>query len=456
MFGSFLFNALAFIVALGALIAIHEFGHFWVARKSGVKVLRFSIGFGKPLFSWRGQHDDTEYVLAAIPLGGYVKMLDEREGTVASHERHRAFNTQSVWTRIAIVAAGPVANFLLAIAAYWLMFVIGISGIKPLLGDVQEGTAAARAGFVAGETVVSVAGSETRTWNDVRMAVLEAAMDQNGSIAVLTEADSGRQTTRYLPVDSRSVLQGQGDLLAELGLGLQMPDIEPVIGGVQADGAAEAAGLLAGDRILQVEGQTIDTWQSWVERVRASPGTALNVLVDRDGRDVELTLTPAERDMGSEVIGFIGVWENASRAWFDSLRTQVRFGPLESLSSAAVRTWDMSVMTVQMIGKLVMGQASIDNISGPITIAQFAGQSASIGVDHFLGFLALISISLGVLNLLPVPVLDGGHLLYFFIEIIKGRPLSERAQLFGQQIGMLLLAGMMSIAFYNDIVRLVG
>ena len=456
MFGSFLFNALAFIVALGALIAIHEFGHFWVARKSGVKVLRFSIGFGKPLFSWRGKHDGTEYVLAAIPLGGYVKMLDEREAPVPEHERHRAFNTQSVWTRIAIVAAGPMANFLLAIAAYWLMFVIGISGIKPLLGDVQDGTPAAQAGFVAGETVVSVAGNETHTWNDVRMAVLEAAMDQSGNITVLTESDSGRQTTRYLAIDSSRVLQGQGDLLAELGLGLQMPDIEPVIGGVQPDGAAQAAGLMVGDRIVSVDGQRIDTWQAWVERVRTSPGSALEVLVEREGRDVQLLLTPAVRDTGTESIGFIGVWENASRAWFDSLRTQVRYGPLESIGSAAERTWDMSVMTVQMIGKLVMGQASIDNISGPITIAQFAGQSASIGIDHFLGFLALISISLGVLNLLPVPVLDGGHLLYFFIEIIKGRPLSERAQLFGQQIGMLLLAGMMSIAFYNDIVRLVG
>ncbi|MDO6460742.1 sigma E protease regulator RseP [Granulosicoccaceae sp. 1_MG-2023] len=456
MFGSFLFNALAFVVALGALIAIHEFGHFWVARKSGVKVLRFSIGFGKPLFSRRGKKDETEYVLAAIPLGGYVKMLDEREGPVPAHERHRAFNTQSVWTRIAIVAAGPVANFLLAIAAYWLMFVIGISGIKPLLGDVPPDTPAAQAGFVAGETVVSVAGSETRTWNDVRMAVLDSAMGSDGTIALVTESSTGEQHTRYLPVDSAQVLQGQGDLLAEMGLGLQMPDIEPVIAGVQPDGAAQAAGMQAGDRILAVNGQAVDSWQSWVETVRASPQKALDVLVGRDGGELALTLIPAARETASGTIGFIGVWEDASREWFDSLRTTVSFGPLEALSSAALRTWDMSAMTVQMIGKLITGQASIDNISGPITIAQFAGQSASIGIDHFLGFLALISISLGVLNLLPVPVLDGGHLLYFFIEIIKGKPLSERAQLFGQQLGMLLLVGMMSIAFYNDVVRLVG
>lgn len=451
----FLFNIIAFVVALGALITIHEFGHFWVARKSGVRVLRFSIGFGKPLLRKVGK-DGTEYVLAAIPLGGYVKMLDEREGEVPADQLDQAFNNKSVWARIAIVAAGPIANFILAVIAYWAMFVIGISGVLPLVGGVEEQSAAARAGFQYEDQITAVGGVETRSWNEVRLALVDKSMEQESFIDIEVRDQDGHVANRNLVVDSDGLLNGKGDVIGDLGIKHWWPDVAPVIGGVSPDGAAEESGLLPGDEILLANGQAVKNWRAWVELIRANPEKTIELLIDRDGQQQALELRPKIRESGETRIGFIGAWETQSAELLNRVRIVVSYDPLEAISAAVQRTWNMSVLTVQMMGKLVVGEASIDNISGPITIAKIAGQSASIGFDHYLSFLALISISLGVLNLLPVPVLDGGHLLYFFIEVLTGKPLSDRVQMFGQQIGMLLLAGLMSIAFYNDISRLIG
>lgn len=451
----FLFNIIAFVVALGALITIHEFGHFWVARKSGVRVLRFSIGFGKPLLRKVGK-DGTEYVLAAIPLGGYVKMLDEREGEVPADQLDQAFNNKSVWARIAIVAAGPIANFILAVIAYWAMFVIGISGVLPLVGGIEEQSAAARAGFQYEDQITSVGGVETRSWNEVRLALVDKSMEQESFIDIEVKDQDGHVANRNLVVDSDALLNGKGDVIGDLGIKHWWPDVAPVIGGVSPDGAAEESGLVPGDEILLANGQEVKNWRAWVELIRANPEKTIELLIDRDGQQQALALRPKIRESGETRIGFIGAWETQSAELLNRVRIVVSYDPLEAVSAAVQRTWNMSVLTVQMMGKLVVGEASIDNISGPITIAKIAGQSASIGFDHYLSFLALISISLGVLNLLPVPVLDGGHLLYFFIEVLTGKPLSDKVQLFGQQIGMLLLAGLMSIAFYNDISRLIG
>ncbi len=453
---SVLFSISAFLVALGVLISIHEFGHFWVARKLGVKVLRFSVGFGKPLFKKIGTQDQTEYVVAAIPLGGYVKMLDEREGTVAEDEKHLAFNNKSVWARIAIVAAGPIANFILAIIAYWVMYLIGISGVLPIIGGVDKGSVAAKAGFQVEDQIISIDGVKAQTWNEVRIALLDKSLQTKGSIEIGVRDIDGVHHSRFVSVDSSVILNGDGDVIGDLGIQHWWPDVKPIIGGVQDGGAAATAGLQVGDEIFSANGEIVSNWRQWVEVVRAHPNQLLSLLILRDGQEQRLDITPAVREVQGEAIGFIGAWETQSRSQIERARTVVQYAPLEAFNKSISQTWNMSFLTLQMLVKLVVGEASLENISGPITIAQFAGQSASVGLDHYLSFIALISISLGVLNLLPVPILDGGHLLYFVIEAIKGSPLPDKAQLYGQQLGMLLLAGLMSIAFYNDIVRLVG
>ena len=454
MFSNVVVSALAFLAALGLLISIHEFGHFWVARRVGIKVLRFSIGFGKALVSRTGRVDNTEYVLAAIPLGGYVKMLDEREGSVPDAERHRAFNQQPLWARTAVVVAGPLANFLLAIVAYWIVMMIGISGIAPLVGSPVPDSAAARAGFQYEDRIVSVNGQATPTWTDARIALLESSMSASGPLDIEVESASGDQLVRQLPVSQADMLQSDGDAVANLGFRIWWPEVDPVIGEVVPEGAAAAAGMLAGDRVLSVNGETLTSWRSLVDIVRPSAGIPLDLVIERDGERLPLTLTPEAVQVGEESIGRIGVMETQSAALAERSRVVVQHPPLEAFGQALVRTWDMSALTLRMMGKLLLGQASLDNISGPISIAQYAGQSASTGIDHYINFIALISISLAVLNLLPIPLLDGGHLLYFAAEAIRGKPLSERVQILGQQTGMALLGGLMFLAFYNDLWRL--
>ncbi|MEM6986455.1 MAG: sigma E protease regulator RseP [Pseudomonadota bacterium] len=459
MISSTLLYAVSFIVALGILVAIHEFGHFWTARTLGVKVLRFSVGFGKPLWQRTGD-DGTEYVVAMIPLGGYVKMLDEREGDVDPKDAQRAFNRQSVWTRIAIVAAGPIANFLLAIVAYWLMFVIGISGLAPRMDTPVPGSAAERAGLAAGAQIIQVGARDTASWESVRLALLDSALAEPDQAVTLNVRDQdGRVSTHALSVDARGALETGSDIVADAGLRAWLPPLAAVIDGISPGEAAERAGLRAGDRILAVDGEAVDDWGDWVNHVRSSPGEPLRLLVERGADTLETTIIPGSRGEGDSAYGFIGASAKADesyRAAIDSLQSVDRYGPVEAVYKAIAQTWHMTSLTVQMIGKLVTGQAALENVSGPLTIAQFAGESARVGVDHYLKFIALISVSLAVLNLLPVPVLDGGHLLFFAIEVVKGSPLSDRAQLFGQQIGLALLAGLMGLAFYNDILRLIG
>lgn len=454
MFSNVVVSALAFLVALGILISIHEYGHFWVARRVGIKVLRYSIGFGKALYRRTGKVDNTEFVVAAIPLGGYVKMLDEREGSVPAAERHRAFNQQSLWARSAVVVAGPLANFLLAIVAYWIVMMIGISGVAPLVGAPQADSAAARAGFQYEDRILAVNGQPTPTWADARIALLESSLNVSEPLEIEVESASGEQHIRSLEVSQDDMLQADGDAVANLGFSRWWPEVEPIIGSVIAGGAAEAAGLQDGDRILSINGETLDSWRSLVEHVRPSAGISLELEVLRDGNRLSLSMTPEAVKAGNETVGRIGVMENQSEALAGRAQVVVKYPPLAAFGQALERTWDMSVLTLRMMGKLLLGQASLDNISGPISIAQYAGQSASIGIDHYINFIALISISLAVLNLLPVPMLDGGHLLYFAAEAIRGKPLSERTQIMGQQMGIAILGALMFLAFYNDIWRL--
>lgn len=456
MFSNVAFSVIAFLLALGLLIAIHEYGHFWVARKVGIKVLRYSIGFGKAIVSRRGKIDDTEFVLAAIPLGGYVKMLDEREAEVPAADRHRAFNQQPLWARSAVVIAGPLANFILAIFAYWIVMMIGISGVAPLIGAPAPDSIAGKAGFAYEDRIISVNGQATPTWTDARIALLDNSMKTNSPLPVTVEQADGSIRVKNLPVTQEQMLKAEGDAIANLGFRTWWPEVEPIIGEVVEGGAADAAGLLAGDRIESVDGQALNTWRELVDIVQPSAGVSLNLQVTRDEQVLAIKLTPEAFQSGDQTIGRIGVIENQSQALANKAQVVVQHPPLAALGKAFERTWDMSVLTLRMLGKLLVGQASLDNISGPISIAQYAGQSASIGIDHYINFIALISISLAVLNLLPIPMLDGGHLLYFIAEAIRGKPLSDRVQVFGQQIGIVMLGGLMFLAFYNDIFRLVG
>jgi regulator of sigma E protease len=455
MMSSFLTSVLAFVFAIGVLIAFHEFGHYWVARRCGVKVLRYSIGFGKPLWMRRGGEDQTEYVVAAIPLGGYVKMLDEREAEVPREELHRAFNRQPVGKRIAIVAAGPVFNFIFAIFAYALMYVVGVPGVKPIVGEVEDQSIAYHAGIRANDQIVAVDGEQTPTWGTARMAMLQAALE--GEVINL-QLQSGSSQNRYdasLPVDGISTENRQARLLEELGLQVYRPAIPPVLGKLTAGAAAQRDGLQTGDRIVAVNGEPVDDWQKWVELVRASPEETLIVTVERDGSTTEVTLTPEALETETGVIGRIGALPEPI-PYPDQLRSIDQHPVGTALYTAAVKTWEMSVLTLRMIGHMIVGNVSVKNLSGPITIATYAGYTASEGLPTFLSFLAIVSISLGVLNLLPIPLLDGGHLLFYVIEIVKGSALSEDIQLRMQHVGIVMLGMLMVLAFYNDIQRLFG
>ncbi|MBX2824834.1 MAG: RIP metalloprotease RseP [Gammaproteobacteria bacterium] len=456
MFGNIIFSVLAFLVALGVLISIHEFGHFWVARKMDVKVLKFSIGFGKSIWSRRGKTDDTEFAIAAIPLGGFVRMLDEREGEVKPQELHRAFNRKSVWARIAIVLAGPMANFILAILVYWIVYLSGISGLAPLLGEIDDDSPAQQAGFVFEDRIISINGVSTPSWGDARIELLQHSLKQHDTIDVQVETQAGTTETRTLTIADSMLLDAETDAVQQLGINQWWPRVDPVIGGIQPGGAASEAGLLIGDRVIQVNEVPIATWRDFVVIVRENPAQELELELEREGQPARALLVPGEKAVDSGKIGFIGVWETQSAELLPKARVVVSYPPLEALTRAFSQTWAMSTLTLRMLWKLLVGEASLDNISGPISIAQYAGQSASVGIDHYLNFLALISISLGVLNLLPIPLLDGGHLLYYLIEILSGKPLSERIQIMGQQVGLVLLGSLMLLAFYNDIWRLVG
>jgi regulator of sigma E protease len=446
---------LPFLLALGILIVVHEFGHYAVARLCGVKVLRFSLGFGKPLLVRKAGADQTEWVLAAFPLGGYVKMLDEREAPVAVHELHRAFNRQSVWRRIAVVAAGPLANFVLAIALYWGLYTGGVEELRPRLAAPEAATPAAHAGLQGGELVRSINGEAVETWQEFRWKLLNLALDKQ---VVTVETVNASREIGFHKLDLAGVVvdQAERDVTAQLGLQLQRPKLPAVLGRLSASGAAEAAGLREGDRVVRIGDSSVELWTDLVTIVRDAPGRTLEFEVLRDGRALRFQVTPSAVDDNGRSVGRIGAALADAEDQREQMFVTVRYGLGEALSKGIGQTWDTAAMSVSVMGRMIVGEVSVKNLSGPVTIADFAGQSARMGWAHYIKFLALISISLGVLNLMPVPVLDGGHLLYYVIEIIKGGPVSERAMEIGQQIGMALLAALMAFAFYNDINRLVA
>ncbi|MDP2805455.1 MAG: RIP metalloprotease RseP [Gallionellaceae bacterium] len=445
---------LAFIVAIVILVVFHELGHYWVARLCNVKVLRFSLGFGKVIYSKRFASGETEWVVSMIPLGGYVKMLDEREGEVLTEELPRAFNRQSVLKRMAIVVAGPVANLLLAIVFYWALFIYGVPGVKPILGAVPQQTAAASAQLRAQETIISINGQATPSWQEVRWMLLDLVLQHSEASLELKTAE-GVSVFRVLEMNGLSASDLDGDFLKKLGLQPYQPPISPVIDKLIEGGAAQRAGLQANDKILRVNDQAIAVWDDFVEVVRGNPSVALKLEVERAGRGLALTVTPDVVNDADKKIGRIGAAPKINRADYEALLTEVHYPPLVALSEATKKTWETSVVSLKMMWKMVLGEVSLKNLSGPITIADYAGQSAQIGFGAYISFLALISISLGVLNLLPIPLLDGGHLLYYAVELLKGSPVSDRLWEVGQNVGIALLVTMMAFALYNDISRLI-
>lgn len=450
-------SLLAFVFVIAVLVAAHEFGHFWVAKRLGVKVLRFSIGFGKPLKIWHGRDGDaTEYCIASLPLGGYVRMLDEREGPVEAHERHRAFNRQALWRRFAIVFAGPFSNFILAVLVYTLVFMIGVTGTKPVVGELAAGGLAEQGGFRTGDLIIRVDGSDAKTWDEAFLAIMAASIDRaDTEVEVL---DSGHNT--YLRHLDFSRVNGEIDrenLMTFIGMQPYEVPVPSVIGQVEPDGPAARAGLMAGDRITSVDDRPLSEWSDWVEAVRKRPGETMTVGIERGGEAQTLKLVP-ESKIGKDgkAYGRIGAAVDFPTQAVEALQTTVRYWPLQALGEGLAKTGHMTWLTLGMLYSMIFGDVSVDNLSGPISIAAYAGESAGIGLTAFLDFIALISISLGVLNLLPIPVLDGGHLFFYLIEAVKGRPVSPEAELFGQRIGIAAILTLMAFAFYNDIARLLN
>ncbi len=452
---SIISTLVAFVVALGLLIMFHELGHYLVARLCNVKVLRFSLGFGTVLWRRNFGVDRTEWAISAFPLGGYVKMLDEREAPVAAHELNRAFNRQSVAKRFAIVLAGPAANFLLAIVLYWILFMHGVPGIRPIVGVPVPGTPAAQAQLAAGELIARVDDVDVPTWQDLRWALLEHVMRKD-TVQLEMHSERGDIQFRRLDLSSIGPDKIDVDLVQAVGLTRYQPPLKPVIGRLIPGGAGERDGLKEGDEVLEIDGRPIAGWEELVASITPAPGRALQFKILRGGGTHQLAVTPDSKQEGGKTLGRIGAAPKIDEGAMKRLVTEVHYGPLDSVARAAERTWDVSTFTLKMLGKMIVGQVSLKNLSGPITIADYAGQSAQMGWLAYVSFLALISISLGVLNLMPVPLLDGGHLMYYVAEIVKGSPVSDRVMEVGQQVGMVLLFSLMAFALYNDISRLFG
>ena len=440
------------LVALGVLVTFHEFGHFWVARRCGVKVLRFSVGFGSPLVRWHDRHG-TEFVIAAIPLGGYVKMLDEREGDVSAAMLDSAFNRKTVRQRFAIVSAGPLANFLLALVFFWLLAMLGSEQVRPVVGAVEPGSLAAQAGLAVDQEIVAVNGKPVSGWGEVNLQLVRR-LGESGQLD-LTVRDIGSSAERHLQVPLQNWLKGveEPDPITSLGIRPWRPQIAPVIAQLDPEGPAQAAGIRLGDRLLSLNQRPLDDWQQVIDAVRVLPGEPVSLQVERDGQRLDVPLTLAARGDGDARRGYLGAGVEGGE-WPAEMLREVRFGPLDALVEGAKRTWTMSLLTLDSLKKMLFGELSVKNLSGPITIAKVAGASAQSGLGDFLNFLAYLSISLGVLNLLPIPVLDGGHLLFYLVEWVRGRPLSERVQGWGVQIGISLVVGVMLLALVNDLGRL--
>lgn len=457
----------AFIVTIGILVTIHEYGHFQVARWCGVRVLRFSVGFGKPLWKRTFGKDNTEFVLAAIPFGGFVKMLDERELKAESEsipeaaqinysesELQHAFNRQNVWKRIAIVSAGPAANLLLAIVLYWGLFIWGVTGIRPIIGAVAENSPAAQASLKAGEIIQKIAGKPVQSWQDARWILLEQSLENK--TVVMEAVNNNNELFQHTLSFEDANHDADIDILKRIGLEMVKPNIPAVIGEILPDSAAEKAGFIANDKILQVGGIEIGDWEQVVNIIKDSPNKKLLFEIERNQNLMRIPATPEAVKEGNQTIGRMGAAVKLDKNELDKLLVELNYSPLVSLQKALAKTWDTSIFSLKMLVKMVTGDVSLKSIGGPVTIATFAGESATLGIKTFLGFLALLSISIGVLNLLPIPVLDGGHLMYYMAEILKGSPVSEQTMLIGQKIGFVLLGLLMTIAIFNDFNRLIS
>ena len=453
----FLQTVIAFIITLGLLIFVHEYGHFWVARRCGVKVHKFSIGFGKSLLSWRDKHD-TEFVVAAIPLGGFVKMMGEPGSEVPQNQQQESFAHKTVYQRFAIVSAGPLVNLGFAVLLYWFLFMSGVSALAPFVGNVDPDGPAHVAGFKSMDEIVKVDGANTESWEDVTLALV-SRVGETGKVHFTVKPEGSNATVeRVIPLQQWMQGKLKEHPLKLLGIDPYMPTVAPVLGELVDGKAAQRQGLQQGDKIVSVNGVEILSWDEWVGLVRANPGITMDVMVDRQGQAVSLPVAPdSVLDEQGNSIGQIGAHLDAELAqarFPDFMKRELQYGPIESVAKAFEHTWSRITLTVVSIGKMVTGLISLDNLSGPITIAKVAGDSASYGLEAFLSFMAYLSISLGVLNLLPIPVLDGGHLVYYLVEMIKGSPVSEKTQAIGNSLGLGLLVMFMGLAFYNDIMGL--
>jgi regulator of sigma E protease len=441
---------LAFVVTLGVLVVFHELGHYLVARLVGVKVLRFSVGFGRIVWSRRYGRDGTEWALSAIPLGGYVKMVDEREGEVLPADLPRAFNRQNVWRRIAIVAAGPIANLALAVLLFAAIYVVGVPAQRPLLAPPPATSPAAQAGLAGGDLVTAVDGEAIGSWQDLRWRLLKASGSNSVGLEVTREDRS--TTTRRLALDALNAGDWESNFMATLGLRADLGS--PIVNETLPGKPAANAGIRPGDAIVAIDGSAVRSPADAAAITNAHPGERITFTLRRDGAEFRSDLTPEPSEQNGRRVGIAGMRLGVDPAAAERVSIIVRYGVGEALVQGALKTWDLSVFTLKMLGRILIGDASLKNISGPLTMADFAGQSAQAGALTFIGYLALISISLGVLNLLPVPLLDGGHLMYYLAEIIKGSPVSDRVLEVGQRIGMAVLAMLMALALFNDISRL--
>ncbi len=447
-----LWNLLFFLIALGILIAIHEYGHFWTARRCGVKVERFSIGFGKAIWQRKGK-DGTEYTLAAIPLGGYVKMLDSRVAEVPDELKSQAFDHQPLWQRSAIVAAGPIANFLFAVFVYWLVMLIGTPTLKPVVGEVAPNSIAAKAGITPEMELTAVSGIETLDWEAVNLQLISHIGERSMTLTVKPDPAAGYTVNRTLDLTSWSFDPDTQSALTTLGMRPYSPTPTTKIAMVVEGSAAQKAGIRVGDQLVSIDGQAIKSWHDAVELIRSYPNRIVDVKVLRDGREVSLTLTPDGREDNGQLVGYAG-FAPESPPWPEGYRFTLQYGPFAAIPAALDKTWQVMTLTVNIIKKLFTGDVSVKNLSGPISIAKGAGMTADYGLVYFLGFLALISVNLGIMNLLPLPVLDGGHLLFFGIEAVIRRPVPEQVLEVGYRFGTAILLLLMVVALFNDFARL--
>ncbi len=451
-----LLSIIAFIISVGLLITFHEFGHFSVARFFDIKVLRFSIGFGRPIYTRHFGRDRTEFTICLLPLGGYVKMLDDREETVVQQEKAREFNGKPLWQRFLIVLAGPFFNFIFAIIAYSLIYTIGINALKPIIGHVETTSIASSSGFVEDQEILSINGVSTPTWPTVIDSLVNHVVSGD-VVDIQVKNNSGEKQVLSLNLSSISIDEmADGNLLKKLGLNIVKLKLPPIIGEIEKNGPAQASGLLQNDRIIAVNSNLVDSWQEWVEIIQDNPNKSLNVELLRDEALINIELRPKNYELNGKNIGRIGARPAVNDDLYSSYFALEQYSLHLAILRAFDKTWEMSVLTLKVLAKMITGDASVKNLSGPISIAKYAGQSASIGATALLTFLAIVSISLGVLNLLPIPLLDGGHLVYYIIELFTGKPVSDSVQMTGQQIGIVLLFGLMGLALYNDFVRLLG